>query len=113
MKSSAKTDHKGTSWSSVVVLTDIDPDASETVSRLLTAGADVNATNSAGRSALHHAAAVLQPALVELLLAHGARRDLRDTAGKTPLDIARESAGRGDAPLMFLRPDALIKLLEG
>jgi ankyrin repeat protein len=112
MKSSAEFGPRGIVASSIVVLTDIDPEAIETVSRLLTAGADVNATNSAGRSALHHAAAVLQPALVDLLLAHGARRDLRDTAGKTPLDIARESAGHSGPPLMFLRPDALIKLLE-
>jgi ankyrin repeat protein len=113
MKSSFSMDESGFSAASVVVVTDVDPRAVETVETLLNAGADVNATNATGRSALHHAATIRQPALANELLAHGARRDLRDASGKTPLDLARESVDAEDAPLVLLRSDAVIKLLEG
>ena len=58
----------------------------------LAAGADVDAylPVHAHSTALHHAAGEDNVALIELLLAHGARRDLRDTLWNgTPLDWAK------------------------
>jgi ankyrin repeat protein len=112
MESSASLGEEGFSFSSVLVLTDIDPRAVQTVRMLLDAGVNVNATDANGRSALHHAAIVLQAALANELLAHGARRDLRDASGKTPLEIARDTARQDAAPLFLLRVEALVSLLE-
>jgi uncharacterized protein len=61
----------------------------------LQAGADVNAVNDAGQSALHLAAASRGDAFVRLLADHGARLDLKDRQGRTPLDIATGVGGRG------------------
>jgi ankyrin repeat protein len=79
----------------------------------LDSGADVNAANPAGLTPLHQAARVLRPALAHELIAHGARRDVRDENGKTPLDIAHEAASQDAASLFLLRHDAIAKLLQG
>ena len=69
------------------------------VQLLLDHGADVNAVNNAGETALHQV--VLRgEALVRLLASHGARLDARDASGRTPLDVATgvaatAPAGRG------------------
>ena len=44
---------------------------------------------------LHHAASLGRTAVVKYLIAHGATVDLKDDAGKTPLDAAR---GEGTQP---------------
>jgi ankyrin repeat protein len=49
---------------------------------------DVNAVDENGQSALHHAAEQGAPEIAKLLLDHGARRDVRDRAGRTAHDIA-------------------------
>lgn len=54
-------------------------------------GAAVNAVDDKGATALHHAAAQGEKAICRLLLAHGARVMLRDAAGRTPVDIARQA----------------------
>jgi len=59
--------------------------------RLLAAGADPNARNCRGFTALH--AATLRgyvPPLLQVLLDNGANRDARDDQGKTPLDYAKD-----------------------
>ena len=48
------------------------------VEDLIGAEADVNATDEAGKSALHWAAAVNNVDAVRILLAHGANRDAQD-----------------------------------
>ena len=62
-----------------------------TVKSLLKKGADPNETDGEKRTALHYAAMVGARTCVSLLLAAGARRDLRDKYRQTPLDLARES----------------------
>ena len=63
-------------------------EALEAVRFVLELGADVNAVNAAGRSALHGAAHVRSDAAVRLLVGHGAAAQAADRRGITPLMIA-------------------------
>ena len=60
----------------------------EAVQYVLEQAADVNATNSVGRTALHGAAHIRADAIVQLLVDHGARVSVGDERGITPLMIA-------------------------
>lgn len=68
-----------------------------TVEFLLELGADVNAIDSTGNSALHHAvdaysylhADESQFRLIKALVDAGAVRDIKNTSGKTPLDLCK------------------------
>ena len=51
-------------------------------------GADVNAANEAGQTALHAAAAIGANGVVRFLVERGARLDARTKQGRTPLDEA-------------------------
>jgi ankyrin repeat protein len=59
---------------------------------LLEAGAEVQATEQGGFTALHAAAQNGSLELVELLLGYDAKTDARLQNGQTPLDLAREAA---------------------
>jgi ankyrin repeat protein len=52
------------------------------------AGADVNAANDLGFTAVHYAAQGGRNKLIEFLAANGAKLDVKNKAGKTPLDLA-------------------------
>ena len=54
-------------------------------------GADINAANEAGDTALHRAAAKGSTKLVEFLVERGARLDVENKRGQTPLAIASRS----------------------
>jgi len=56
---------------------------------LLGKGADVNAANDAGMTALHYAAARGSDRIVEFLASQGARFDAKNKQGRTPSDLAR------------------------
>ena len=58
---------------------------------LIACGADVNARNHKGQTALHCAAKAGFVAIVSLLLDHGAEVDLKDREGQTPLMTASRS----------------------
>lgn len=60
----------------------------EIIQMLATHGADLNAADRAGNTALHCAAEFGDREVVELLLKLGARRDLKNGKDKTPYDIA-------------------------
>src|SRR5207244_3502995 len=62
-------------------------DAIEALSLCLKSGADVNAFNTTGQTALH-IAVERSDALVRFLVERGAEMDLKDRDGRTPLDIA-------------------------
>ena len=98
----------------------------ETMEILRTAGADVNAritdvtsltariartntlTARQGQTTLFFAAEAGRTEVVKYLLDHGAKTDLRDDAGKTPLDAAKGSGeGRTEA-----RSKEIVALLE-
>src|SRR5258706_523106 len=59
-----------------------------TVKLALALGADVNATNDAGNTALHGAASIKSNALVQFLVDNGATIDITNKRGQTPLTIA-------------------------
>ena len=63
-------------------------DTLEAVQFVLDLGADLNAANAVGRSALHGAAHVRSDAAVQLLVDHGAIVQVADLRGITPLMIA-------------------------
>ena len=62
--------------------------ALEAVKLLVELGADVNAINSEGRTALHGAASVWADEIIEFLVAKGANLVVEDKYGQTPLSIA-------------------------
>lgn len=70
------------------------------VRMLLDRGADPQATQEGGFTALHSAAQNGRADIVEQLLAHGARADARTDDGKTPRDLALEEGHDGVAALL-------------
>jgi ankyrin repeat protein len=62
--------------------------ALEAVKLAMDLGADVNAANKAGETALHGAAYVGSDVTVKFLVNQGARLDAKDRFGQTPLSIA-------------------------
>jgi ankyrin repeat protein len=74
-------------------------EAIEAVTLCLDRGADINAVNGNGQTALH-VAVEQSAAVVALLASRGAKLDIKDKQGHTPLDVALGDApsGRGAAP---------------
>jgi ankyrin repeat protein len=64
--------------------------ALDVVKLLVDLGADMNAVNSNGQTALHGAARAGRNSLVQFLAEHGAELNVKDRQGRTPLDIARD-----------------------
>jgi ankyrin repeat protein len=62
---------------------------------LIEAGADPNAFDKSGVSPLHRAVRTRASAAVQALLSGGARVDLRNARGSTPLHLAVQNTGRG------------------
>jgi ankyrin repeat protein len=68
-------------------------EAIEAIDLCLKAGADINATNAQGQTALHAASQMGLDKVVEFLAAHGANVNAKDRFGYTPLDGALGNAG--------------------
>jgi len=68
-------------------------DAIKTITLLLDQGLDINAADSAGRTALHGAALQGYDQVVRFLAGRGAKLDIKDQRGFTPLDVAMGLAG--------------------
>ena len=60
----------------------------EAVQVALDEGADINAVNDAGQTAMHGAAKLRSTDLIRLLADNGARVDVADSEGETPLSLA-------------------------
>ena len=79
-------------------------------------GADVNAANTNGLTAMHYAAQAGLDSVVSELARHGARLDAKDKQGRTPVDVALGVGNRGRAggpPPVFQGTAALIKRFMG
>jgi ankyrin repeat protein len=81
------------------------------VSALIAKGADVNAKNNYGWTALSHAARAGNAELVKLLLAHGADVNARDGSGWTPL-MRAAMKGHAEAVRVLLEHGALVNVKE-
>jgi ankyrin repeat protein len=68
-------------------------DAIQTIDLCLKAGADVNAVDSRGQTALHGAAQKGYDKVIQFLADHGAKVDVKDKQGKSPLDAALGRTG--------------------
>jgi ankyrin repeat protein len=80
------------------VTSESDTVAVDAVRLCLDHGADIDATNAAGQTAVHIAVGQ-SDAVLQLLAERGARLDLKDKLGKTPLDLVLdETAGVRGAP---------------
>jgi ankyrin repeat protein len=75
----------GVNWVVAQTYTESPQALLEAVALCLELGADVNATNSMGLTALLGAANRGSNEIIELLVAHGARLDIQDKEGRTPL----------------------------
>jgi ankyrin repeat protein len=62
--------------------------ALETVKLLVELGADVNAVDASGQTALHSASYIGADAIAQFLVEHGAKLDVKDRYGMTPLTVA-------------------------
>ena len=71
------------------------PEIIETMQFLLDRGVDINGANATGMTVLHGAAQKGADEIVQYLADHGAKLDLKDKRGRTALDIAGASAGKG------------------
>jgi ankyrin repeat protein len=78
--------------------TTAEKEALETVKVAIELGADVNATNEYGLSALHGACFINADSIIEHLITNGADIDAKDVIGNTPISIAMDItiAGLGD-----------------
>ena len=92
-------------------------EAIEAIMLCLDAGIDVNAVDSRGQTGLHGAAFQGFDQVVQFLAEHGAKLDVKDKQGKTPLDSAMGLAGGvgfdGGSSLPHPATAALIQKLLG
>jgi uncharacterized protein len=68
-------------------------EAIDSIDLLLKAGGDINAVNGQGQTAMHGAAQKGWDQVVQYLADHGARLDVKDKKGLTPLDASLGLAG--------------------
>jgi len=89
-------------------------DLRQAVELLVERNVDVNASTDDGLTAIHLAAQAGLDSVVTVLAQHGARLDVKDKKGRTPVDMAMGVGGRGRAggpPPVYERTAALIKKL--
>ena len=78
----------------------------------LEAGADINAVNDAGQTALHFAVTGREDGFLKFLAGHGARLDIKDRQGRTPLDVALGVGGRGRGAAQPVRESTVALLRQ-
>jgi uncharacterized protein len=103
----------GLEWREIASL-GTEQESLEAITLLLERGADVNAANAAGETALHGAAQRGADKIVQWLVDHGARLDAKNAAGRMPIDEAMgQASGAGDAVRRPERPttQALLRAL--
>ena len=79
----------GINWIPAQTYTRSEADYVEAVKLCLERGGQVNATNSLGMAAIHGAANRGWESIIQILADHGARLDVKDNAGRTPMIFAQ------------------------
>lgn len=79
----------GINWIPAQTYTRSEADYVEAVKLCLDRGADVNATNSLGMMAIHGAANRGWESIIQILADHGAKLDVKDNGGRTPMIFAQ------------------------
>jgi ankyrin repeat protein len=87
-------------------------DALEAVRLALEAGTDVNAINEHGQTALHGAVYRAANTVIEALIGAGARTDLADERGRTPLALAEQGFNQVASVIRRERAAELLRRLE-
>ena len=85
----------------------------EAVSLLLELGADVNAANDSGNTALHAAASQATNTVIELLMERGGNVDAENDRGQTPVALAVYSEGIGGRSLIREGTAELLRRASG
>ena len=85
----------------------------EAVNLCLERGADVNATNSLGLAAIHGAANRGWVSVIQILADHGAKLDVKDNGGRTPMTFAEGTFLAIRPPAAKPEAIALLKKLMG
>jgi len=96
----------GVGWVQGVTYERSEQDNVQAVTLCLELGIDPNAVDGDGRTALHGAAHKGRNAVVELLVAHGAKLDARDLGSRDT--VAGEQVGRGWLPVDYA--DGLVRV---
>jgi ankyrin repeat protein len=68
-------------------------DVIETIKLCLDAGVDINAVESSGKSAIYGAALMGYNQVIQFLAEHGAKLDIKDKQGQSPIDAATGATG--------------------
>jgi ankyrin repeat protein len=79
----------GINWIPAQTYSHSEADYIGAVKLCLDRGADVNATNSLGMTAMHGAANRGWESIIQILADHGAKLDVKDNAGRTPMTFAQ------------------------
>jgi ankyrin repeat protein len=103
----------GVNWVSAQTHTRSRDSYLEAVKLCLDRGADVNATNSLKLAAIHGAANRGWAPIIQLLADHGARLDVEDVAGRTPMAFAQGTFLAIRPPAAKPEAIALLKRLMG
>jgi uncharacterized protein len=101
----------GINWIPAQTYTRSEAEYVEAVKLCLTRGADVNATNSLQLAAIHGAANRGWVSIIQILADHGARLDVADAGGRTPLTFAEGTFLAIRPPVAKPEAIALLKAL--
>ncbi len=66
-------------------------------------GGDINAVNPAGQTPLRGAAVLGLDTIIQFLADHGAKLDIKDKQGRTPLDVANDGRRLRTSTIALLR----------
>lgn len=103
----------GINWVVAQTYSRSDAEYLEAATLCLERGNDVNAVNSQGFTALHGAANRGFDAMIELLVKHGARLDIKDKQGRTPMTFAEGVFLAVQPPVRKPTTIALLERLAG